>query len=449
MALPTQQARLQLWIMAVLIVLLAALLAWLSTRSSFVSDWSRAGRHSLSAASVSILEQMPDAIEISAYAREEPQLRELIRSFVSRYQRHKTDISLDFINPDAVPDEVRNLGIRVNGELVLRYRDRLEHVRSESEQEFSNALQRLLRESDQWLAFIEGHGERSPLDQESYDISVWGQHLQSRGLSLQPFNLARFTTVPDNTSVLVIASPRTEFLPGEAGTIIEFLQAGGNLLWLTDPGYSDGLDPLRQYLGVAFAQGTIIDIAGQVIGIDDPTITLATRQLYTDHPAVNGFDQTTLFPHAAALQPDQDSGWQAVPLVTSSTHTWLERGSLQGQVGFDEATDALGPFNLALALERQAPNANSAIQRVVVIGDSDFITNAYIDNNGNLELGQRLVEWLLDDDSFIDIPARTAEDAQLELSSTMAIIIGVGLLIVIPAGLCTTGIVIWWRRRRL
>ena len=34
-----------------------------------------------------------------------------IRQFVGKYQRHKDDIRLRFVNPDAAPDEVRNLGI--------------------------------------------------------------------------------------------------------------------------------------------------------------------------------------------------------------------------------------------------------------------------------------------------------------------------------------------------
>ena len=440
--------RLNTVVAALLFMVLAALLAWLSVRYSWETDLTRGGRHQLSQASRQVLARMDGAIEVTSYARNEPELRELVRNFLYRYQRVKGDIDLKFVNPDTVPDETRNLGISVDGELVIRYRGRLEHVRTDSEQEFTNALQRLLRGTRVWVAFTEGHGERDPLGKAGQDISIWAKQMKSRGMNLQPINLASLSSIPDNTAVLVIASPTTGFLPGEVHKIIDYLNAGGNLLWLVDPGERNGLGALRKYLGLEFPAGTIIDIAGQVIGIDDPRITLATRQLYGENPAVAGFELTTLFPEAVPIDSKPTGSWKVTPVITTATHTWLERGALQGKISYDKDQDRLGPFNLAVSLERVLHHAASDHQqRVLVIGDGDFVSNTYINKSGNLELGIRLIDWLTRDDNFINIPVRTVEDANLQLSKLAAIIIGFGFLILLPAGLLATGGFIWWRRK--
>ena len=437
-------------IMALLIVVLTSLLAWLSVRFAWQADLTRGGRHKLSQASEQVLDRMQGEIQVTSYARDEPELRELIRDFLDRYQRYKADIDLKFVNPDSVPDETRNLGIRVDGELIVRYHERVEHVHTDSEQEFTNALQRLLRGSDIWLAFAEGHGERDVLGQSDHDISTWAGQMQGRGLNLQPVNLATLNAIPDNTAVLALASPTSRYLPGEVTRILDYLEAGGNLLWLVDPGTQDGLDELRQFLGLEEQAGTIIDIAGRVIGINDPTITLVTRQLYTTQPAVDHFDQMTLFPMATPVSVKPTGLWQAATVMTTATHTWLERGPLKGEIGYDKEQDKMGPFNLAVSLERTLQlGGGSRRQRIMVVGDSDFISNAYINNGGNLELGLRLIDWLVQDDDLINIPARTVEDADLQLTKLESIIIGFGLLVFLPLCLLLTGGYIWWQRRHL
>ena len=91
--------------------------------------------------------------------------------------------------------------------------------------------------------------------------------------------------------------------------------------------------------------------------------------------------------------------------------------------------------------------AESGEQRVIVIGDNDFLSNAYLGNGGNVELGLNLFNWLNHDDQFISITARTASDVNLELSKPAQLVIGFGFLVVLPLLLLGTGFTIWWRRR--
>lgn len=433
---------------ALLIMAVALLAAWVSTRFVFEADWTRAGRHTLSPASVELLRKLPGPLEITAYAREDAALRELVRRFTDRYRRHKPDLSLTFVNPDLVPDEVRSLGISVDGELVLRHGGHVEHVRSDSEQEFANALQRLLRGSERWVAFTEGHGERSPVGTTGADIALWAEQLRQRGFRFQPINLAATGAIPDNTAVLVIAGPASPFLPGETGQVIRYIARGGNLLWLADPGTGHGLDPVARELGIGMPPGTVMDIAGRLLGLDDPTVALVTASLYGAHPALQDFSLTTFLPTAGAITAT-GNGWAFAPLLSTGNHAWLETGPLSGDVQPDPGSDTPGPLTLAAALTRPREGEPRAEQRIAVVADGDFLSNTYAGNSANLELGLRLMNWLSRDEDLITIPARTAGDQHLEMDPVLLGTLGVLFLVALPLGLLVSGLVVWWRRSRL
>lgn len=448
------QFRLNSALMFLLLIGAAIVLAWLSQRYDQQFDWTATGRHTLSETSREVLEKIDGPVDITAYASDNAELRNIISGIVGRYQKHKEDIHLHFVNPVAVPDEVRSLGITVDGELVLRYQDRTEHVKSDSEEEFTNALQRLARGGERWLAFVEGHGERAPLGQANHDLGQWVNSLTSRGYQAQPINLAETDRIPDNTSALVIAGPQVDYLPGEVDKILRYIEDGGNLLWLVDPGKLYGLQTLAEHLQVEIHPGTIIDFVGQLLGVNDPTIAIATGPAYRPHPVLQDFDITTLFPAAAPIKVIDNETWHAEPIIVSGDHTWAENGQLQGSVEFDEGIDDPGPLNLMISLTREietgdGDEAGSKKQRIIISGDGDFLSNTFIGNSGNLDLGVRLINWLSNDDDLIAIPPRVADDLYLELSNTTKLIIILGFLIVLPLGLLVTGLVIWWRRRKL
>jgi gliding motility-associatede transport system auxiliary component len=443
------QLRLNSSITIILLLLLFALCAWLSTHYNFESDLTRSGRHTLSTASLEILAQASKPLEISAYARKDSELRILIKGYVEKFQRYKSDITLHFVNPDAVPDEIRQLGVNVNGELILRYDGRKEHVKSNSEQEFVNALQRLLRDEERWLAFLDGHGERHPDGESNHDLGEWVKQLNYRGFKYRPLNLTETKVVPDNTSVLIIASPLVALLPGELIIVKDYLEQGGNLLWLLDPDEKSGMDSIVESLGIRIEPGVVIDTASQLLGINDPTIALTTARLYGDHPITNGFDMTVFFPKVTAITAVAEKGWHILPVLTSGNHTWLELGELQGEVDFDSEKEQKGPLTLGLSLERQTKDSRNNQQRVLVIGDGDFLSNTYVGNSGNMELGMRMVNWLSSDDSLIRLPQHAIDDAELKMSQITLGVFGLGFLLVLPLGFLGVGFFLWWHRKKL
>ena len=452
-----RQSRINSIVMLLLILSLTGLLAWLSVRYQTQMDWTQSGRHTLSHASQEVLVRLEGPVEITAYAREDAVLRQTVEKIVGRYQRLKPDIQLHFINPDAVPDEVRSAGVSVNGEMLLRYRGRTEHVKTGTEEEFTNALERLARGSEHLLVFLEGHGERDPFGKANHDLSLWTTQLVSRGFKIQYLNLADVQAIPGNTKVLVIASPTVGLLPGEIALIIEYLLRGGNILWLSDPGSLHGLESLADQLSIEIPSGVVIDFAGSLIGIEDPTIVLNTSSMYPEHAITKTFNLTTFFPTTASINVRDNEQWDTSSLLISGDHTWLETGVLEGEIEYNEDSDLIGPLDIGITLEKTIENdlgndldepSETIQQRIIVIGDGDFLSNTYVGNSGNLDLGIRLINWLSNDDDFISIPIKTVNDAHLELSLLASGIIAFGFILVLPLLFLGTGLTIWWRRKK-
>lgn len=443
------------------------LIGYLSTRYVWEADWTAGNRNSLSVASRELLATLSEPSHITAFARDNETLRTPIRELVSRYQRVANDLTLVFVNPDLEPTRVREQGITVDGELVIEYAGRRENVRELSEAAISNAIQRLARGGERWAIFITGHGERAPEGQANFDLGVFGQALQNKGFNVQTLNLAEQGAIPRNTALLVIAGPQADYLPAEIKLLQNYLASGGNLLWLREPGAGGhGLQVLAQEISIGFLPGMLVDSTAQLFGISDPTMILVAN--YPPTPITQNFAYATVFPQATAITTTTDtedkkedkSGWQTKPFLRTLPRAWQETGELSGTIQFNaDADDTAGPLTLGLLLTRStadtagdgsdASQSAAGEQRVVVIGDGDFLANAYIGNSGNLDLGLNIFNWLAHDDSYINIPARTAPDTQLHLSDTALAALVILFLAILPLGLLAGGALIWWRRRRL
>jgi len=426
---------------------IAALLAWLSVQYPFRFDATKDARNSLSQTSRSVLTQLSGPVTITAYAHLQSTKRSTISSLVERYRRHKEDLELEFRNPDAVPDELRSRGISVDGELVVHYGGRDEHVTRVNEQEISNALQRLGRAEGQWLVFLDGHGERRPFGGANHDIGTWGTRVETLGYKLQSLNLGKAAAVPDNAAVLIIASPQLPVLPDEAEMIVRHVQSGGNLLWLKEPGVEDGLEPLADALGVSFLPGIVIDPASRRFSNAHATFAIVAE--YAAHASTEGFRATTMFPRASAVEIADDSRFVAHPILETGHSAWSETGMLEGEVTLDDH-DTAGPLVLGLSLTRPRgtdDQQQKGEQRIVVIGDGDFLSNTYVGNSGNANLGVRLATWLAKDDNYLQISANTAS-AKFELKEATGMVLALGFLLFMPLGLAGCGTLIWWRRRR-
>lgn len=453
------QSRLQQVVSILLILGAAGLLAWLSTRYEYQADWTANRSNSLSEPSIKLLATLKWPVQITAYLYPDQTLRRDISAYIERYQRHKRDITLKFVDPAKAPQEVRELNIAASGEVLIEYQGRREKLGIVSEAALSGALQRLAFAGESWVVFLGGHGERSTDGNNPADYGLLAQELRSKGLKPQQLNLARTPTIPDNTSVLVIASPQAQLLAGEIKLIRDYVRKGGNLLWLVDPGSLAGLQPLADDLQLDWQNGTLIYPDFQLLGTGHPAVALVMD--YGQSSITKDLDNITLYPLARAVKPRENSTWQATALLGTPERSWLEAGPIQENMRIEEAAgDVKGPLLLGLSLQRNHPSHKppetmtldepppAPQQRIVAVGDSDFMSNAYLKELGNHQLAANIIQWLANRDSQLSIDVPTAKDAMLHVPPWAYLLIAFGFIFVLPALLLGIGTGRWWLRRR-
>ncbi len=457
-----RRVRLQNAIFLALFLCVIGLIAWLTQEFSFQADWTAGNRNTLSETTQKLLQGADGPLSITAFVAKDAELRQDIKERIKRYQRYRPDLALEFVNPDLDPARARQEGITRSGQLVLRLGERSEKLDFAlmNEQALANALQRLARTAERWVAVLEGHEERDPNGNNNQGWSQFSDTLRRSGFKVQALNLIRTPQVPDNAAMLVIASPRRDLLPGEVAAVQAFVRAGGNLLWMQDPGGGlYGLERLADDLGVRFLDGVIVDANPELrllLGIQHPAVIPVVD--YRIHPITQDLSVQTLFPFAGAIEPLGGGDWRAEPFLVSLPQTWTEVAELSGEIAFEpDKGDRRGPLTLGLSLTRTLSTegnsdqaaADGRQQRVVIMGDSDFLANGFLGNGGNLELASNIFNWLSRDDALIAISPKTAPDTRLELGDTSTIVIGLGFLIVLPLLLMGSGIAIWLKRRRL
>ncbi|UGB45346.1 GldG family protein [Frateuria edaphi] len=444
--------RLDGWLFALALLVGAGAVGYLTTRHVFVADWTAGGRASLSPGSRAVLGQLHGPVEIVSYANPQGDLRPTIAGFLERYRRVKPDLTLRFVDPQQDPAKMRELGITVDGAIIVHYGNREQRLDELSERSLTNALERLARGGERIVAFVTGDGERRADGQANADLGTFMAQLESRGMRAVPLNFAQVTAVPQHTDLVVLASPSLPLEAGAVRALVDYLANGGNLLWLTEPANSDlNLAPLADALGLRVLPGVLVDGGGAALGLKDPR--LIALGAYPPHAITRGFLLTTLFPQVAALAQVNRNDWAVQDFLESGPQSWTEFQPIgndgSSTIRFDAAAGELkGPLAFGLALSRLSPSPDKSQQRVVVVGDGDFLSNTFLGNGGNRALGERVFDWLLGDDALVSLPPRGAPDRVLEITQAELNALSLGFLIGLPVLLLLVGGVLTWRRRR-
>lgn len=433
--------RLNGWVFALLVLLGAGAIGFLTARHDHTVDWTYNSRVSMSPETRTVLAKFDGPVDIVSYASPQGDLRQTIAAFLQRYQKAKPDLHLSFVDPQQDPAAMRNLGITVDGELILHYHDRQQRLDTLTERSLTDALERLVRGNDRIVAFVTGHGERRADGVANADLGTFVSQLEQSGMRAVPLNFSQATSVPAQTDLVVLAGAQTPLAPGATKALTDYLANGGNLLWLVDPGNLDAsLQPIADALGIRVLPGELIDASSSAMGLKDPRMIALGD--YPPNMITRGFTLTTLFPEVAPLAEVRKSDWKIEPFLRSSPKATTQ--SLDGNA----ASQLKGPLDFGFSFSRLSPSPAKSEQRVVVIGNGDFLSNSYLGNGGNRALGERVFNWLLGDDQLISMPPRGAPDRVLSVSQGELSALTIGFMVVMPLLLLLIGGLIAWRRRR-
>jgi len=441
----------------VLFLMLVILLGYLASQYRYAKDITQANRNILTQGSVNVLKQMNGPVNITVFATKDDassgdNFRKGMIDFVARYQREKKDVNLKFINPSVEPKLAQDSGVKEDGEVIVEYQKRTEHIIPPiAEQEMTNLLVRLSRTNQQAVMYLDGHGERNLLGIKNHDLGEFGKQLEKKGFKFANPDLTIAQAVPSNGAMLVIAGPQVDVSDVEAKKIKAYLESGGNLLWLLDDDNLRGLQDVADYLGMQVSPGIAMDMASAQYGAD---ARVSFASLYGEHPITTNFMLRTLFPeaHQVTAQGTDENGWKVSNLIEVAPNGWLlsEKLAKDAKPTFNEKKDKRGPINIGVALERIYGKKG---QRVVVMGNGNFLSNTFITNGGNLDLGVNMINWLAGDDKLITIQPMPLKDINVTIPDTklgvaIAWIVFHGFQYFIPLTMMLAGFYLWWKRRK-
>ncbi len=373
-------------------------------------------------------------LDVQVYANPRSQVGRLLASFLAPYQRLRLQgqpaLRVQFVDPTSNPARVRMNQVDVNGEILLRLRDAgpdgpLLHLQALDKELFLNAWWRLARISQEkpppWVLLGQGFGSRAIDDSSNNGIGRWVRALQKGGYRVTSLPLDRLAEVASTQAdaVVVLPAPQAAVPPDLLAQAAAAASPRLRLLWLHEPELASVQSELELALGlmsVAESKGAPLDATNKSgAAANDSAIGLVGLADFEEDSLLERMPAPVLMPGVLAFQPVAEEAvgdaWQ--PLLGNGKGEkviWHRPGQ-------------------------------------VVVGDSDFISNAYLNQGGNRVLAQRLLDNLLGQPHYI--PAQASRSSQLVFTQSGLLTFSVLLLFGLPVLFVLVAIWRWRSHRRL
>jgi ABC-type uncharacterized transport system involved in gliding motility auxiliary subunit len=424
-------------------------------------------QHSLSDQTVNVLQKLDAPLEITVFARDVdfPQFQDRLREYASASRQVKTQ----YIDPDKQQALARQNDFQPTDVIVLTHKGRTERVTQNTEQDLTNGIIKAVSGEQRKVYFTSGHGEKDSASGERDGFGTVVEGLKRENYAVEPLVLAQAGAVPDDASLLVVAGPKSDFFPPEVEALKKYLEKQGKVLLLIDPPTAvtapqpTELLKLAHDWGIDVGNDIVVDASGmgRLIGTDASVPVAAS---YGSHAITDRFALLTAYPLARSVMPVEGgvNGRNGQSFVMSGERSWAESDIAsvlaRGEVSLDPTKgDKSGPVSLAAAVSVTAQATEpakpedagkpKAETRLVVVGDSDFGSNAALGVQGNRDLFMNVVGWLSQQENLISIRPRDPSDRRITLTATQHAWINWIALLFVPAAVFGTGILAWMRRR--
>jgi hypothetical protein len=449
-------------------VFLAAVFVYLlAANHSRRIDLTRDGIHTLSEQTVGFLRSIETPIRVTTFA--EPRDHESLRRFFAQYERETDKLSFEIYDPEADISVARRFDDYVypgdtyavtseNGVETRRERFALSARNQYRESVLTNALLKVDRGGTKQIYFLAGHKER-PFDkdesaQRDESIQVFRELAEQRIMQAKPLVLRQASRVPEDAAAIAIMGPSVDLFDMEREMLIEYLDEGGSLLVLLDPTFvGDDLANLAAVLahaGIAMPNEVLIDKYGQ----RDFRHILTERG--SSHPIVTSVEspQIKLF-MARPVDPAPELAEGHAPrvevLLQSKQSVWREDPGAflrRGRPQQPEDAAEIHAQPVAVASSWPTPGApRRAAARIVVFGDSDFLTNDSLLAKDPLVLTLQATNWLVQRDDLLAIPPKILPPSSFVMTQQRFWAM-IGTLLLIGLGILVGGISATVARRR-
>jgi ABC-type uncharacterized transport system involved in gliding motility auxiliary subunit len=406
--------------------------------------------YSLSPQSIKILKGLKQNVTIYAFDRKDAFSRR--RDLLGEYESASNRVAVQYVDPDRQPALAKQYGIQTYGTIEVVSGTRHFQAQNTNEEGVTNALIRVLM-GEKTVYFMDGHGERSIDDTGRDGFDNLKKELNNESYEVKTLMLLQKNEIPANCEMLVIAGPKHDYLPAEIETISKFIEGGGRVLFMLDPGVKlPNLNKMLAGWGVTLRNDLVVDLnpVARLFGTT-PVMPLIIK--YGSNPIVEPLQRTaTLFPLSRSIEISKDAkGSPPEILCQTSDDSFGVEGfnpSMQQISPKPRPGDVKGPLTVAVADTISGQDGKKGEGRLVVTGTSLLGANAYLGFQGNKDLVMNMVNWLSAEESLISIRPKPQEQQTLNMNQRqMGQLLYLGVF-GLPLAIILVGAGVWWRRRR-
>jgi ABC-type uncharacterized transport system involved in gliding motility auxiliary subunit len=445
----------QLGIEVVLILLACGLLQVLAERTNRRIDLTPTRALSLSPVTRNVLAEVTEPMAVTVFHRRGE--RERFAGLLDRMRTENPRIAFELFDLDRYPERARADGITQYGRAAIAYQGRRVVAPAEPEEHLAGGILQAVRGGRRRAVLTTGHGERVPSgDPEGVGRLVAG--LDAQGFTVDVVNLLD-GALPAETDLVIVAGPKRDFLPAELAPLARHLAAGGGVLMLLDPAPLPKLREFLDGLGVVLGDDLVVDHERRVLGTEGlaAVVEQFRRGNPISEPAQNPIESGVVLPSARTVDVGRAvPGVAAESIARTGDSAWAmadpERAR-RGEEPSRAARDVPGPLSVMVVAE-VGGGEGTPRGRLVVIGDSDFATDAYLDVLGNRDVALNAVAWTGDEETLTgerpkDIPEVERPLSPLVLTEAQARRLLATVAGALPGLVLVTGIAVVALRRRM
>jgi len=444
-------------IMSLIFVLIVGMVGVMSIKYKIRADLTKDSRYTLSDQTVKILKSLKDDVEVIAFYRSDQRTRQAMFDLLQEYSYYSPKFKVRFVDPDRSPTEAVKYRVSSYRTTLMRFGDKEEIVVNESENKITNALIKLISKETKVIYFVKGHGEKQINSKKGDGYFLVKEAIERENHDVRELQLLSVAKIPEDASVLVISGPGTNFLQVELDKISDYINQGGRVLFMLDPGGANGLMTYLADLGFEVGNDLIIDTLSQVYGAN--YLTPVVVNYNKRHPVTNGFELTTFFPAARSVHIKEDPAKGRYDLAKTSDKSWTVKGELtEADLKFNPDKHTRGPISIVavaavevLLNEKKTESIQENMKtwgKIIVVGDSDFVSNTHLKLAGNKDFFLNMINWLAEENVLISIRRKEPGLTPLMLTRAQGKIVFWCSMVIVPSLVLVIGIGVTLRRRR-
>lgn len=413
-------------------------------------DWTLERRFTLAPATLAALRALPDDLTATLYYDAGDPRARGTRLLLDAFAR-TGELAVRERDLDGAEDDLDRFGALASNSVVLETGGRHAVVSRPTEGTLWEGLERLARrEAEAVIYLARGEGEADPTRGDDLGFSGAAAALANEGYAVRDLVLATAAEIPPDAAAVIVASPRRPLRPEGLARLRDWLEAGGGLVALLDPGPPSGLEDLLAEFGIEAAEGVVVDPASGALAGGAPGLSPLVHA-WSDHPVTAQLDANRMAffsqarPVSAVRKPRPDD--QLANLAFTSPRAWLSAEVERAARGLaPTGRGASGDRRFALAVAGRYPRDGSEA-RIVAFGDGDFAANRHLRALYNVDLFLNAVHWVARREPAITRRAKLLTPVQrpLTLQESVRMFYGLGLLL--PELLLVAAAVTWARRR--